>query len=277
MKGLAKYICGGMAVLLSAVLFLFLFREAQGAPKEQEAQIVVFGDSILGEVRDETAIPARLGKLLGKSVYNAAFGGACAARAEAGKSLDYTGGVFSLTALARAVAADDFGVQQSVVMRENSTEYFAEVADGLEKLDLSAADIFLIQQGLNDYQQGIPVDDPGDPYNEHTFLGALRGAVKTLKKAAPEARIVIVTPPFTWYLTTGETCGTADYGGGVLEDYVNGELGLAEELGIEAIDLYHDLLPHTEWEDWMLYSRDGVHPNEAGRERIAQKIAEYLR
>lgn len=277
MKEPVRYICGGAAALLSAVLFLFLFREARGVPKEQEAQIVVFGDSIFGEVRDETAIPAQVGKQLGKSVYNAAFGGACAARIEQNRTLDYTGGTFSLAALARAVEADDFGVQQSVIMRESSTEYFGEVLDGLVKLDLAGADIFLIQQGANDYLQGIPIEDLEDPYNDHTFLGALRTAVRALKKAGSGARIVLVTPPFVWYVVAGETCETADFGGGVLEDYVNAELEMAEELGIEIIDLYHDLFPHEEWEDWMLYSRDGLHPNEAGRERIAQKIAEYLR
>ncbi len=277
MRKPVKYICGGAAAVLSAVLFLFLFLGARGVPKEQAAQIVVFGDSILGEVRDGTAIPARLGSLLDKSVYNAAFGGACAARIEQKKTLDYTGGAFSLVALAKAVESDDFGVQQSVIMRESSTEYFGEVLDGLEKLDLSDADLFLIQQGVNDYQQGVLIEDPENPYNEHTFLGALRVAVRTLKKAGPGARIVIVTPPFTWYITAGETCETADFGGGVLEDYVNAELALAGELGIEIVDLYHGLFPHEEWEDWMLYSRDGLHPNEAGREKIAQKIAEYLK
>lgn len=276
MRKPVNYICGGAAVLLTALLFLLLFRGAQGVPKEQTAQIVVFGDSIFGEIRDETAIPAQVGRLLGKSVYNAAFGGACAARIEQQRTLDYTGGIYSLAALARAVEADDFGVQQSAVMRESSTEYFGEVIDGLEKLDLAGADILLIQQGVNDYLQGVPIEDPGDPYNEHTFLGALRVAVRALRKAGPEARIVLVTPPFIWYTVTGETCETADFGGGVLEDYVNAELKLAGELGVEAADLYHDLFPHEEWEDRMLYSRDGVHPNEAGREKMAQKIAEYL-
>ena len=276
-ESLYGYICGAAAVLLSAVLFLFLFKTARGEPERQEAEIVTFGDSIFGEVRDETAVPARIGALLDSSVYNAAFGGTCAARTEQNKPLDYTRGTFSLVALAKAVEADDFGVQQSVRMRESMTEYFAEAIDGLEKIDFSRVDIYIIQQGINDYQQGVPIENPENPYDEHTFLGALRVAARSLKKASPEARIVLVTPLFTWNTLTGETCETADYGGGVLEAYVNAEIMLAREMELEVIDLYHDFLPHTRWEDWELYSRDGMHPNEAGREKIAQRIAEYLR
>ena len=54
------------------------------------------------------------------------------------------------------------------------------------------------------------------------------------------------------------------------------ELRLAGELGIEAIDVYHDFFPHERWEDKDLYSRDGLHPNEAGRVKLAEKIAEEL-
>lgn len=274
---LCRYICGAAAVLFSAVLFLHFAKTVQGNAKEQEAEIVVFGDSIFGGVRDETAIPAQLETLLDRVVYNTAFGGTCAARMEQNRTLDYTGGVFSLVALVKAVEADDFGVQQSAVMRESNTEYFAEVIDGLEKLDFSGVDIFVIQQGINDYQAGVPIDDPEDPYDEHTFLGALRVAVNSLRKVSPDARIVIVTPLFSWYTETGVTCETADYGGGVLEDYVNAEIMLARELEIEVIDVYHDFFPHAKWEDWEIYSRDGIHPNEAGREKMAFKIAEYLR
>ena len=274
---LCRYICGVVAVLLSAVLFLHIFKTVQGNSERQEAKIVVFGDSIFGEVRDGTAVPAQLETLLGRVVYNTAFGGTCAARIEQNNTLDYTRGVFSLVALTKAVEADDFGVQQSVIMRESNTEYFAEVIDGLEKLDFSGVDTFVIQQGINDYQAGVPIDDPENPYDEHTFLGALRVAVNSLRKVSPKARIVIVTPLFTWYTRTGVTCETADYGGGVLEDYVNAEIMLGRELEIEVIDMYHDFFPHTKWEDWEIYSRDGMHPNEAGREKMALKIAEYLR
>lgn len=268
--------CGAAAFLLSLLLILLIFQVIQAKPERETAEIVVFGDSVMGEIRDRTAVPARLQELLDTTVYNAAFGGSCAARLEQDMPLDYTRGVFSLVSLAKAVEADDFGVQQSVVMRESNTAYFAEVIDGLERLDLSEVRIFIIQQGINDYMAGVPIDNAEDPYDEHTFLGALRTAVGSLRKAAPGARIVFVTPLFIWYTAEGITCEDRDCGGGLLEDYVDAQIRLARELDVEIVDMYHDLFPHETWEDWQLYSRDGLHPNEAGRERMALRIADYL-
>ena len=62
----------------------------------------------------------------------------------------------------------------------------------------------------------------------------------------------------------------------MLEDYVNAEIGLCESLNVEVIDIYHDYYPHDTWDDLYLYTDDGLHPNEAGREKIAQTIAERL-
>ena len=47
-------------------------------------------------------------------------------------------------------------------------------------------------------------------------------------------------------------------------------------LNVEVIDIYHDYYPHDTWDDLYLYTDDGLHPNEAGREKIAQTIAERL-
>lgn len=276
-KNRSRYLCGGAALLVSAALFLFFFQSVQGSSERQEAGILVFGDSVFGEVRDGTGVLDQLELLLGEKVYNAALGGTCAARGEQDRRLDYSRGAFSLAALLKALEADDFGVQQSAAVREIGTDYFAEVIDGLETVNLSGTDTILIQQGFNDYQQGIPIENSEDPYDEYTYLGALRTAVKTLREMAPGARIVLVTPLFTWYVAAGVTCETEDFGGGILEDYVNAELALARELELEIIDVYHDFFPHEEWEDWQLYSKDGVHPNEAGREKMAHKIAESLK
>lgn len=278
LKGLkGKYVCGAAAFFLCGLLLFVGIQEIRGQGERRETEILLFGDSVSGEIRDETAIPARLEQISGMTVYNAAFGGTCAARVEQDKPLDYTRGTFSLVALAKAVEADDFGVQQSVTMRESNTEYFEEVIDGLEEIDFSRVKIIVIQYGLNDYHAEVPLEDPKDPYNEYTFLGALRTAVRSLKKACPQARIVLVTPAFIWYTASGLTCEDVRYGGRSLEEYVDGEIGFADETGIEAVDLYHDFLPHEKWEDWELYSRDGMHPNEAGREKMAAEIAEHLK
>jgi len=271
-----KIFYGILAVGLFCLLFLFTFHSRMEGMERQEVEIVTFGDSVFGEIRDDTAVPAQLQRLLGKTVYNAALGGTCMARQNTDGRLDHAGDSLSLAGLSKAVWAGDFGVQQAGRMRESNTEYFPEVIDGLETIDFSRVEIVLIQQGLNDYHAGIPIENPEAPYDEYTFLGALRSAVKSLRKANPALRIVLVTPTYTWYLNSGLTCEEMNQGNGVLEDYVEAELRAADELGIEVIDVYHDFFPHETWEDWKLFSRDGLHPDEAGRVKLAGRIAEVL-
>ena len=64
---------------------------------------------------------------------------------------------------------------------------------------------------------------------------------------------------------------------GILEEYVNKEIEVAEECGVEVLDIYHDFYPHEQWEDYTLYTLDGLHPNDDGRKMIAERIAEYLK
>lgn len=267
---------GIAAVLAFALLYLATFRGRAEKEQPRQVQIVTFGDSVFTDIGEMVPIPDRLSGLLDMSVYNAALGGTCAARLETERRLDYAKGSMSLVGLVRAVRAKDFDVQRTARIQENNTESFPGTVEGLSQVDFTRVGIALIQQGINDYHAGTPIENPEDPYDEYTYLGALRSAVEDLRKVNPQMRILLVTPTYAWYLQTGQTCEEADNGGGRLEAYVEAELALARELGVETVDLYHDFYPHEVWEDWALYTIDGIHPNEAGRDKIVKKIAEVL-
>ncbi len=272
-----KTIYGLLALVCFGALVWGTFLVRLPRPWRQDVRIVVFGDSIFGECRDETSVTSQLERLLGETVYNGALGGTCFGRTDTDRRLGYTKESMNMAVLAEAIRAGDFGVQISTRVRENYTEYFPETIEGLSEIDFDAVEIVFLAYGLNDYHAGTPLFSGEDPYDEYTFAGAVRSTVRTLREAYPDLRIILVTPTYTWYRDRRLTCEEYDPGGGTLDLYVDTELQAAGELGVEIIDVYHDFYPHERWEDWELYTRDGMHPNEAGRELLARRIADYLR
>lgn len=268
-------IYGCISTALFAVLLLFTF-PLRKSDKTYAPQIVMLGDSIVGQVRDMSSISEQLSALTGREVYNGALGGTCLSRIDGEGRLAYTKDSLSFAAISRAAALNDFCLQQTAVVRENATEYFPEAIDTLAEVDFSGVDILLVQYGVNDYHAGVPLDNPEDPCDEHTFGGALRSSLAAWREACPDVRIILLTSTYSWYIYTGETCEEKNTGGGILEDYVNKELQIAEEMQVEILDLYHDLYPHTTWEDWRIYTEEGLHPNGNGRRLLAETIAAYL-
>lgn len=262
------------ALVLFGLLYAFTHIR-RGPAQQQEVKLLAFGDSVLGLVRDDTGIAEMLGEALGKSVYNAGLGGTCVARLDRGNRLDSGMDSLSLTALAKAIRMSDFGPQKTVHKKESIAEYFEATIAGLEMVDMEAVEIILIEHGLNDFYAGVPLRNEENPMDEYTFAGALRSVFEALRKVSPDARILLVTPTYTWML--GQyTCEEFDAGYGNQQAYVEEEIKIAAEYGIEVIDVYHDVFPHEEPEDWRLYTADGLHPNEEGRRLIVRKILEYL-
>lgn len=276
-----KIIYGILALLCFAILIAATWgwnkTKQQGELQfDTEYNMVVLGDSILGQIQDETAIPYQVGEALGMKVFNGALGGTCMGRLE---ETNYRGNIkdaLSLASISKSIAAKDFTTQKLVKLNENGTAHFPDVIAELSQIDFSKVELLLIGYGANDYHAGEVISNEEDPYDEYTYTGALRSAILTLKNAYPDMRIVLVTSPYTWYPDMEQTCEEYVRGGNILKDYVNAEIILAQELGIEIIDIYHGLYPHETWEDWKTYSADGLHPNEEGRNLISQAIIEHF-
>lgn len=267
---------GLIAVVVLGLLAAATFRIRPGRVDRQQVQLITLGDSIFGNIRDDTAIPAQLGRLLDMSVFNGAFGGTAVSRIDREYRLTNARDSLSLVGLTKAIAADDFGVQQTLRIRDSISEYFEDTIDVLEMLDFSKVELVVIMHGLNDYYDGVPIYNENDPLDEYSFTGALRRSLLYLRQANPDIRILLVSTTYTWHRAAGLTCEEYDVGYGKQEDYIRAEAEVAKELGVEFLDLYHDVYPHEKWEDWEVYTFDGLHPNEAGRELLADIIFEYL-
>ena len=139
------------------------------------------------------------------------------------------------------------------------------------------ADIVVVFGGTNDYGHGdAPIGTPADRTYE-TFYGACHQLFSTLIERYPQAVIAVMTPLHR----TGEDNprpGSKQADVGTLLDYVRIIREVAEIYSLPVLDLYASsgIQPsfacHRE-----AYMPDGLHPNDAGHEIIARKLAAFLK
>lgn len=266
--------------IAAGVIFVLLgvgtFPDRQRTLTREQYPVVVLGDSQVGLCRDETSVTELMSDRLGQRVFNGAFGGTCMAVQMEETATNYTSELLNMVSLSKAIRADDFGAQQTVRSRRVITDYFGDTIDELERIDFQEVEELFLVFGLNDYHAGVPLDNEKDPLDESTYGGALRSVILSLQKVNPDMRILLVTPTYTWYLSQHLTCEEYETGPFDLEDYVNREISIGEELGVEVVDLYHDLYAHETWQDWKTYTEDGLHPNGYARDLIASVLADKV-
>ena len=247
----------------SLALFLALFGgvAAYRGLREKPCRIVCLGDSILGNVRDETSVTAVMERVLDETVYNGAFGGTAAARWVRENRPTRLDDALSLVRLSQAIVNEDFGVQNASVTGYAAMDYFMEGVYGFQRIDFDKVEMLVIEHGVNDYQLGIALENPEDPYDPYTYGGALRTSLRGLRDRYPDMEILLVTPTYCWYPAENLSCEEADFGGGLLEEYVALELSIAEKMGVTVLDDYHESgvgAPGGN-EDWQTYTVDGIH------------------
>ncbi len=134
------------------------------------------------------------------------------------------------------------------------------------------AQLIVVFGGTNDYGHGDAPFGTMDDRTPDTFYGACHYVMSGLLKKYPEAKIVIMTPI--------HRCGEDDPGyadGKKLIDYVNAIREVAEYYALPLIDLWANsgIQPNVEVIKNM-YCPDGLHPNNAGHEKLAEYIGNCL-
>lgn len=270
--------CIAAILALGAFCVLVFWSKDFDKGTDTNFKVVCMGDSNFGNVRDESGIVSILGEQLGKNTLNSAFGGSTLVAKE-GKKTEYQS-VLSMHNLAISICNRNFGVQKAAIEalnRRSGGENYVETLENLSAVNFESVELLIIEHGVNDYLSGVPIKNGRDLYDTSTFCGTLRTIVTMLKEEYPNMEIVLVTPAYCAPIAEDGTyryCDETSYGGGYLEEYVNAEISVAKELGVEIIDLYHTMDMNRENFDTYLY--DGLHFNEYGREIVADILADYL-
>ncbi len=236
--------------------------EAEERMLSEDPELLILGDSLFAMTRDFVTIPDRIREKTGLRIFNAAIGGSTAASAN--EELDFARHMdaFGLWNLQQALLDNDYGV----IRAENEADltrqdYFAIVADRLEKIDLNRVRYILIAYGSNDYTVGhdpYNEEDPGDIYS----LGCvLKMTVENIREAYPNITVILVTPKYC--VINEKDCMTEDYGGGVLTAYVDAIKTVGAEENIPVIDSFYE--SGIDADNIMYYtSGEGLHFNREG-------------
>lgn len=259
------------ALILGISMGAFLLREHE--KEKMQVDILFLGDSLIGQYRDETSIPYLVGQALGKTTFNGAFGGSTMTWYPSEESDYYHRYGLNFPALVQAICTGDFGVQKSLRVREVGTEDFQEVIQTLETIDYDALDVLVLEYGTNDYFSGALIQ--GEKRTDN-FAGSFTMGVEALRERFPNLRIVVAGPTFNWHYVADLSCEEIEFGGGYLSGYVETLENLCAKLQIEYIDLF-ELYDHSlNIYEANRYTEDGIHPNEYGRQLIADEIVKYL-
>lgn len=226
--------------------------DATQYPDLSQWQIVFFGDSIIGNYNDSTSIPGVINGLTGASVYNFAIGGTPATNKA---DVDNT----FLPVLNRFLSGE-------LTLAQNGTE-FTYAADSDSQL------CFVIHYGLNDYFEGLALENPDDLYDGYTYMGALRTGISRLQTAYPNAVILLVTPPYCSYYNEGTDTNGPE--AGTLADYAAAVEQVAKDMNVSCINNYANLGINSE--NAHIYLADGCHLNETGRFLAANHMIRFLK
>ena len=118
--------------------------------KLQGKTVINFGDSIIGNTRDNTSVSSFISKKTGANVHNMGFGGCQMSKHEPNWDL------CSMYNLANDIANNDFSnlVIATATGWNGMPSYFTNTAKLLSKINFSKVDAITISYGTNDYRDG---------------------------------------------------------------------------------------------------------------------------
>jgi lysophospholipase L1-like esterase len=137
----------------------------------------------------------------------------------------------------------------------------------------TTADLVTILGGTNDFGHNQPLGTMTST-TVSTFYGALKIMLGGIIAAHPAAKVVIFTPLQRTFAGDAGVTGMTNQLGLQLVDYVDAIIEVAALYSVPVLDLYRcsGIMP----ENAIDFLADGLHPNDAGYEKIANAMAHFL-
>lgn len=140
-------------------------------------------------------------------------------------------------------------------------------------------DVISIFGGTNDWGNNYQLGNINST-EKNTFYGALKYYIEYLKNNYSDKTFFFITPiqrNCNYSPANGQNKGVfTNANGNTLEDFVNAMLEVCKYYNVPCLDLYNTCFIGDPENIKINYITDGLHPNIAGHEIIAKKIADFI-
>lgn len=252
----------------------------KGHEDDGVTSIVFLGDDVLANYQGKDGIPEQTAALMGAdkvNVYNIGFSGMYQSTASTVWDEAHSEDAFSLYWIAKCIALNDYSLLHNTLPDlPNADSQFDTTIKTLEGIDFNKVDVITMMYGVNDYLNGRLITNTADMNDIASYSGALKSSIEVIQKAYPHIRIVVMSPTFCLLEQDGKlvNCDVANTGYGILADYMVAEKAIAVDTNVTFLDNYFGVKINAN--TYKEYMEDNVHPNEAGRKMIANRVATVL-
>ena len=247
----------------------------EGHEDDGVTTILCLGNNPFADDRSGDGLASLIATKTNSAVYDCSFPDSSAACRYAIYNPEYTKDHFNLYYVVESLRSGDLTAINSIAGDEPDPRY-QEAVDVMKTVDMSKVDILIIMYDSTDYNNGTPSDNPDNSYDVTAFTGGLRTSLKNIQETWPHIRIFVMSPTYAQYMDEDGNLHngtTTDLGNGTLNHYLLKEIDASMDCGVSFIDNYFGTINEDNYKEYM---RDYMHVNQAGREKLADRIAAII-
>lgn len=237
--------------------------------------ILCLGNNPFTDDRDKTGLAELIAAKTNSVVYDCAFPDSSAACRYPVYNPEYTKDHFNFYYVVECFRNNEFTAISSIAGDEPDPRY-TETVEVMKTVDMNKVDMIVIMYDSTDYNIGTPSDNPDNPQDVTAFTGGLRVTIENIKSTWPYIRIFLMSPTYAQAIDEEGNLSNGtitDMGNGSLNHYFIKEADVAMDCGISFIDNYYGTINEDNYTEYM---SNYMHYNEAGREKLADRIAEII-
>ncbi len=246
--------------------------------------IVAFGNAPFADDYDsDTNLAALIADAADAVVYNCAIEGSYLASQEDHLIVDQTPmdafTFYWLACLASDLTPRDNFDAACAAMGEDAPYKAKEIIDMLDTIDFNQVDVITVMYDATDYFMGNYIYDISYHKNIQAFTGNMVAGLEVLQETYPHIRIIVMSPPYAFYVDEGENYLSSDQykynpDESVLSTYCIYQGDMCSERAVTFVDHIYGSI--TE-ENALEYLKDHIHLNQAGRELVTERFLYALR